>query len=250
MPSENGISIVTIAAGVVGNNSSSSSSGVTSAHSSSSSSSSSRPKCDESSIDSDMAEKIKILTKKKQKKTAAPLPPPAAPISHTVGQPASSISPCSSNSPNSNSSHEVINYSSDQNVTSSDVSNSRVAGTSPTAKKLFLSMSDSSSSPTTYPSPSLSDASSSAGSSSNREHTDAQDGLHVTKISNSLVMPVLKTQHREVEIDDVDEEEEKRNEESIQSEHELSKDESHFYKYRNGKIYEIFFLLLFFKYFY
>lgn len=168
-------------------------------------------------IDDEMVEKIKQLTKKKQKKTAAPLPP-------------QSLSPCS-NSPNSNTSHDM-NFSSPDHQTDSKTT---------TAKKLFLSMSESSSSPTTYPSPSLSDASSSA-SASNQDRV-GNDGneksLHITKISNSLVMPVLKTASDVVEdAKDVVEAIVKRNS-SIQSssdssEAELSKSPDRYFKYRNG----------------
>ena len=166
-------------------------------------------------IDDEMVEKIKQLTKKKQKKTAAPLPP-------------QSLSPCS-NSPNSNTSHDM-NFSSPDHQTDSKTT---------TAKKLFLSMSESSSSPTTYPSPSLSDASSSASNQDRVGNEANEKSLHVTKISNSLVMPVLKTASEVVEdAKEVVEAIVKRNS-SIQSssdssEAELSKSPDRYFKYRNG----------------
>lgn len=180
-------------------------------------------------IDNEMLEKIKQLTKKKQKKTAAPLPP-------------QSLSPCS-NSPSSQSSSHDINYSSpDQTGSGSE------AKTSATAKKLFLSMSESSSSPTTYPSPSLSEASSSLSNHhQDRAANNSSDKrIHISKISNSLVMPVMKTATNVVNNDEEEKETGevivKRNS-SIQSSSNESSSEAEYttksggdYKYRNGTI--------------
>lgn len=183
---------------------------------------SSRPKPD--IIDSEMLEKIKQLTKKKQKKTAAPLPP-------------QSLSPCS-NSPSSQSSSHDINYSSPDNTND--------AKTSATAKKLFLSMSESSSSPTTYPSPSLSDASSSLSNqdrANNNNNNNNDKRIHISKISNSLVMPVMKTTANNSNDEEEKETGEvaivKRNS-SIQSSSESSEVADYTrkaadYKYRNGR---------------
>lgn len=194
-------------------------------------------------IDDEIVEKIKQLTKKKQKKTAAPLPP-------------QSLSPCSSNSPHSSSSQ----YSSSSPTATMDTDQTASQKqqqqqhkelhdtTHSTAKKLFLSMSESSSSPTTYPSPSLSDASSSGLQQPNVLANSAADvddkRLHITKINNSLVMPVVHAVVAE-DVQDVDKHNSevnvnvKRNS-SIQSSSESSevdypKSADNSYKFRNGR---------------